>query len=121
MSRSAPANGTTVTFRHEVTSTTIWSWQMELILQNASNPTTPVLISLSGDPVYNGLEGPIVGGFPTAYGALIGTIYEIELVYLGIPFYFVLVLYMWFKKREARRKDAIRRAAKAIVAILKTI
>jgi hypothetical protein len=115
-SHAGPANGTVFTFHRPIASNGIWSWQIELVIQNTSNASTPYLISLSGDPAYNGIEGPIVGGFATAYGALIGTVYEIELIYLGLPFYFILLLYVWFKQREARRKQMIRRAAQSMAA-----
>ena len=112
-SSSAPANGKVITFQDHMPGNGIWSWQMELVLQNKSSAASPYRFELVGDATYDGLEGPIVGGFGVVYAAVIGTIYEIELVYLGIPFYFVLLLYMWFKGREARRKDAIRRSALA--------
>jgi hypothetical protein len=113
---TAPANGTTVTFHHDVTAETIWSWQMELLVQNRTNATNPYRIELNGDPTYDGLEGPVVGGFATAYGALIVTIYEAEFLYLGVVFFFVLLLYWWYKQREARTKAAIKRTAQAMVA-----
>jgi hypothetical protein len=112
----APANGTVVTFDQALSTSTIWSWQMELLFQNRTNASNPFRIELSGEAGYNGIEGPIVGGFVTAYGALIGTIYEIELIYLGVVFYFVLLLYAWFKSREAKRKQLIKRAAQSMVA-----
>jgi len=110
---SRPGNGTVVTFQARVPADGIWSWQMELLLQNTSNLSTPYKFELVGDPTYDGLEGPIVGGFPVVYDALLVTVYEIDLVYLGIPFYFILVIYMWFKGREARHKDAVARAERA--------
>ncbi len=112
---SAPHNGSVVTFNETITSPNIWEWQMELVLQNLTNATNPARIELVGDPTYDGLEGPIVGGFGTAYAALIGTIYGLDLIYLGIPFYFLLLLYVWFKSREARRKAAVKRAAQTLV------
>lgn len=115
-SSRAPSNGTPVTFHDRLDSNTIWSWQMELVLQNTTNLSNPSRIELSGDPTFNGLEGPIVGGFATAYLALIVTVYEVDLLYLGVPFYFILLLYMWYKYREARGKAAIKRAAQAMVA-----
>jgi hypothetical protein len=108
--RTAPANGTVVTFQDRITTRTIWSWQMQLVLQNTTNASNPTRIELVGDLSYNGIEGPVVGGYLTAYIALIGTIYEIDLLYLGLPFYFILILYMMFKGREARRRQAIRNA-----------
>jgi hypothetical protein len=111
----APANGTVVTFGQQIGADDVWSWQMELVIQNLSNASNPFRIELSGDPGYDGIEGPIVGGYATAYVALILTIYEIDVVYLGIPFYFLLLLYAWFKSREARRKQAVKRAARTML------
>ncbi len=111
-----PANGTVETFSYQIGTVGIWDWQMELILANATNATNPARIPLVGDPTYDGIEGPIIGGFGTVYGALIGAIYLDELVYVGIPFYFILILYMWFKNREARTRSAIRAGAKAVIA-----
>jgi len=113
---TAPANGSLTTFHDQIGTNGIWSWQMELVLQNKTDHSNPSVIELSGDATYNGLEGPIVGGYWTAYGALIGAMYEIDVIYLGIPFYFILVLYMWFKRREARHKEAVKRAAQAMAA-----
>ena len=108
-----PANGAVVTFQHQVAGNGIWSWQMELVLANGSNPANASRIELVGDPTYDGLEGPILGGFSVVYGALILPMYELDLIYLGIPFFFVLLLYAWFKGREARRKELVRRALAA--------
>lgn len=108
-----PANGAVVTFQHLVPANGIWSWQMELVLANASSAANASKIELVGDPTYDGIEGPILGGFGVVYGALLFPMYEVDLIYLGIPFYFVLVLYMWFKSRERRRREAKRRAAAA--------
>jgi len=115
-SATTPPNGTVVQFRQAISPNTIWSWQIQLVIQNLSNASNPTRIGLNGDPTYNGIEGPIVGGFSTAYAALIVTIFELDLVYLGIPFYFVLLLYLWFKSREARHKQLLRQAAQSSLA-----
>jgi len=111
-----PANGALLTFQHRVGATGIWSWQMALVIQNTTNASNPAFIKLNGDPTYDAVEGPIIGGFGTVYGALIGAIYLDAFIYVGIPFYFLLILYMWFKSREARRKQALKRAAKELAA-----
>ena len=76
------------------------------------NRTThrPFFQLLVGDPTYNGIEGPVIGGFGTIYGELILSVYVEDLIYLGAPFYFVLLIYMLFKNRERRKKDAQQRA-----------
>lgn len=111
---AAPTDGTLLTFHIRIGENGVWSWQMALSLPNATKPLRPTLILLAGDPNYNGVEGPIVGGFGTVYQALIEDIYLYEFVYVGIPFFFVLLLYVWYKGREARRKQAGRAAVKAL-------
>jgi YVTN family beta-propeller protein len=103
----------------------IWSWTVTLVLsgltivpalQPAGNST--YLFIPANQPAL-GTEGPVVGSYAVTYGEVLPEIYVTDLVYLGIPFYFLLILYMWFKNREARHRDAIRRAAKAMSASAK--
>ncbi len=109
-----PSPGTVVTFHNVVGSSGIWTWTMDLAVQNKSNASDYRHIYLAGDPTYNAIEGPVIGGFATVYGLLIGEIYFVELIYLGIPFFFILLLYAWFKGRERRRKEFARRLAGGI-------
>ncbi len=111
-----PVNGSVVTFTYRIGTNGIWDWQMVLQISNATNKTNPARILLVGDPTYNGIEGPIVGGFATVYGALILAIYLDELVYIGIPFYFILLLYVWYKNRQRRHREAVKRGAQALQA-----
>ena len=103
-------NATTVTFHFAIGRDGIWDWQMGVYTQN-NTTGQPFYQNLAGDPVYNGLEGPVVGDFGATYAELLPTIYLDDLLYLGLPFFLVLLLYMLFKNRERRRKDAARRAA----------
>jgi hypothetical protein len=99
-----------VTWQFTIGSVGIWNWQMEVAYRNgtAGNTTYQLLV---GDATYNGLEGPVVGNFNSVYAALLATLYTDVLLFLGLPFYFVLLLYLLFKAREQRKKDAARRAA----------
>jgi hypothetical protein len=101
---------TTVTFHYTIGSQGIWDWQMELAYVNGTkgNLTYQLLV---GDATYNGLEGPVVGTFSTVFVSLLPTLYLDVLLFLGLPFYVVLLLYMVFKSRERRKQDAQRRAA----------
>ena len=67
--------------------------------------------TLVGDPTYNGIEGPVVGDFGVTYSSIIGGIYFDVLLFLGAPFYLVLLVYVLFKNRERRRQETQRRAA----------
>ena len=98
----------------------IWTWTLTLVLSGVE--VVPVVTTTANvtylflpfNAVTAGTEGPVVGSYGATYGEILPEIYITALVYLGIPFYFILVLYLWFKSREARRKEAIRRAAKAM-------
>ncbi|MGA8303671.1 MAG: hypothetical protein WB873_08270 [Thermoplasmata archaeon] len=103
-------NETNTTFHYQIGTTGIWDWQMSLTV---SNTTTHALyyIFLVGDPMYNGIEGPVVGSFSQIYFSLVSSLYIEYFLYLGAPFYFVLLIYMIYKRREQRKADAARRAA----------
>ena len=101
---------TNASFHFTIGSAGIWEWQMSLAFRNNTSGNTSY-IPLVGDATYNGLEGPVVGSFWTVFGALVLAIYLDVFLYLGAPFYFVLLIYMIFKTRERRRQDAARRAA----------
>ena len=113
----SPANFTNVTdlpvtFHFIFPSDSIWAWQMGLFLNNSTSPSThnATFILLVGDPTYNGLEGPVVGTFATTYAQLLLTVYLNILVYLGVPFYVVLLVYMYIKRRQVQRGSAIARS-----------
>ena len=103
----------TIEFHHTIGSNGIWDWQMGVYTRNA---TTGALFyqNLVGDPSYNAIEGPVVGDFGTTYFALLPTLYLDTFLFLGAPFYIVLLLYLFFKMRERRRKEAARRSADAL-------
>jgi hypothetical protein len=109
---SLPPNATVpynVTFHYRIGSDGIWDWQMGIYTKNRTTGT-PYFQLLIGDPTYNGIQGPIVGTFTTTYSELVATVYFQDLLFLGAPFFFVLLIYMLFKNRERRRKEALQRA-----------
>ncbi|MGB7124804.1 MAG: hypothetical protein WBE40_08145 [Thermoplasmata archaeon] len=101
---------TNVSFHLAIGSVGIWDWQMSVTVSNTSTHAL-AYIFLVGDPTYNGIEGPVVGDFTTTYASLLLTLYFDDFLFLGAPFYFVLLIYMIFKRRERTRADAARRAA----------
>ncbi len=98
-----------VTFHYQIGSSGIWDWQMGVYTLN-NTTRQPFFQTVVGDPSYNGLEGPVVGDYWTTYSEVIPTILVNDLLYLGAPFYLILLLYMLFKNRERRRKDTAQRA-----------
>jgi hypothetical protein len=104
-------NGTSVyEFHYKIGSLGIWDWQLSTTVRNnASHDLYDIF--LSGDPTYNGIEGPVVGTFGDIYTSLLLDVYLEVFLYLGASFYFVLLIYMIFKRRERGKADAARRAA----------
>jgi hypothetical protein len=99
-----------VTFHYRIGSDGVWTWQMGLYTQN-NTTKRPYFQLLVGDPLYNGIEGPVIGGFYVIYGDLLPYVYTQDLLYLALPFYIILMVYMLFKARERRRREAAQRAA----------
>lgn len=102
---------TNVTFHQLIGENGVWAWQMGLVVTNHSGNISRIY--LVGDPTWNGIEGPVIGGFTTVYAALIADIYFTGFLYLGLPYYLLLLLYMLLKNRERRRKEAMLRAGQA--------
>jgi hypothetical protein len=101
---------TTFTFHYQIGTLGVWDWQMALnVTNNASGLTYD--IGLVGDPTYNGIEGPVIGTFADVYGSFLLTVYVEVLLYIGAAFYFVLLIYVIFKRRERTRAETARRAA----------
>jgi len=97
------------TFHDQIGTNGIWAWQMGIYTNN-STTKVPYFQLLVGDPTYNGIEGPVVGGFWVIYSELVPEIYFQDFLFLGAPFYCILLVYMLFKNRERRRKDVLQRA-----------
>ncbi|HTW40482.1 MAG TPA: hypothetical protein VMF04_06495 [Thermoplasmata archaeon] len=104
------STSTLFTFHYQIGSLGVWDWQIGLNVTNhGTNLSYQIL--LSGDPTYNGIEGPVVGTFADIYGSFLGPVYVEVLLYLGASFYFVLLIYMIFKRRERNRQETAKRAA----------
>jgi hypothetical protein len=100
-----------VTFHYRIGSDGVWSWQMGIYTKNTTSPFKPYFQLLIGDPQYNGIEGPVIGGFWVIYGDLLEEVYFEDFLFIAAPFYGVLLVYMLFKARERRRKEMEQRAA----------
>jgi len=99
----------TVTFHYRVGSNGIWAWQMGIYTNNSTTHVRYFQL-LVGDPQYNGIEGPVNGGFWVIYSELLPEFYFQELLLLGAPYFCILLVYMLFKNRERRRREAEQRA-----------
>jgi hypothetical protein len=99
-----------VRFHYDIGTDGIWAWQMGLYTNNTTATHRPFFQLLVGDPQYNGIEGPVVGDFTATYTEILTEIYTQDFLLLGAPFYCILLVYMLFKNRERRRKEAAQRA-----------
>jgi len=106
---SADTGSYKVRFHYRIGSEGIWAWQMAIYTNN-STTQKPFYQLLVGDPTYNGIEGPVVGSFSVIYLDLLPTIYFQAILFLGAPFYVILLVYMLLKNRERRRKEEQLRA-----------
>lgn len=113
--KSLPPNATNacrcynVTFHYRIGSDGIWNWQMIITTTGPPNGTS-YYQELAGDPTYDAIQGPIIGGYGATYLSVLPGLYEADLLFLGVPFYLVLLVYMLFKNWERRRKEAPQRA-----------
>lgn len=98
-------NTTLVEFNLTLHSDNIWWWQLAAVARNASGGT-PIWIYLYPQNGYSGASGPVTGDYLSTFGIVGSSIYQVVLLYEGLPFYFVLLVYAMFKARERRRKEA---------------
>jgi len=98
-----------VVFRSVIATTGIWSWQMNLSYRSLSRGTLTFVL-LNAAAGFNAVEGPVVGSFLTTLGSVFPGVYLSVFLYLGIPFYFVLLIYLFLKNRQRRRQEAEGRA-----------
>jgi hypothetical protein len=106
------ANSTTpvvVVFHSAIATAGIWSWQMNLSYRSLSRGTLTFVLLNAGSG-FNSVEGPVVGSFLTTLGEVLPGVYISVFLYLGVPFYFVLLIYLFLKNRQRRRQEAEGRA-----------
>lgn len=99
------------TFHQALPGPNIWWWQMALLAEKpffnvTANKTEYdyAYIALNANNLYGAVQGPIAGNWLSTYDLLLpSTIIEL-LFYPGLVFYVALLIYMFLKSREARRK-----------------
>jgi len=98
-----------VTFHASIATAGIWSWQMNLSYRSISRGTLTFVLLNAGSG-FNAVEGPVVGSFLTTLGSVFPGVYLSVFLYLGIPFFFVLLIYLFLKNRQRRRQEAEQRS-----------
>lgn len=103
---SLPANASSVTpvrFTVPLPGVQIWWWQMGTPLTNrtTANVTWVLLDSKNG---LGGVQGPVTGDYLATFGLVLPVIYGDLAFFPGIVYFLALLVYVFFKSREARRK-----------------
>lgn len=105
--RTLPANltqPTLVTFNVTLNGTNIWWWQMATAVESPRGSSNLTWIFLSVPNGYGAVEGPVTGDYLSTLGLLVAPITEVMFLYSGSVFLFALLVYMFLKAREARRR-----------------
>jgi hypothetical protein len=89
----------------------IWWWQMGLLAKTVkfvpaknATETTYQWIFLAVPNAYGAVQGPVTGTWTSTYKLLLPQTILDVLFYPGLVFYAALLVYMFLKSREARRK-----------------
>jgi hypothetical protein len=104
---------TAVAFHLALPGPNIWWWQMGLladrsVLNTTSNSTSTnyTWIFLDIDNAYGAVQGPVTGTWLSTYVLVLPQTVLSVLFYPGLVFYAALLVYLYLKNREARRKAA---------------
>lgn len=114
-------NGTTHTFTQALGGgVQIWNWQIFLFYRDN---TTHALEQQSlagnyGTASQSSVLGPVTGFYWDIYDLILSDIYLTVLIYLGAPFFIVLLIYVFLKSRRDRRADEQKRAMAADAPVL---
>jgi hypothetical protein len=107
------ASPTTVQFHLALPGPNIWWWQMGLLADESvfnisANKTETVYnwIFLDVDNTYGAVQGPVTGTWVSTYELILPQTVLSVLFYPGLVFYAALLVYMYLKNRESRKKAA---------------
>ena len=96
---TTPSASELVSFLVPINDTNIWSWEMGTAYYAGPGATNLTWIFLE-TPV----QGPVVGSPSAIYVLALESFTVSEITGAGLVFFVGLLVYMWFKAREARRK-----------------
>lgn len=99
---SPPNASFELTFHQKLPAPDIWWWTIYEQTINRSGGYHTTFVQAS--PGYPTIQGPITGSWYDTFGIIVGQVYLLIFLYLGIVYYLALLAYTWFKTREARRK-----------------
>lgn len=84
----------------------VWWWQMATAYVGAANGSI-VWIFLAASSGYSGVQGPISGDFASTLSIILIPVYLDMMIYPGIVFFLGLVVYVYLKRRQARRSGGM--------------
>lgn len=107
--KTLPANQTTpetLSFDVALSGPNIWWWQMAAVVESPRTSTNLTWIFLDVPNGYGAVQGPVTGDFLSTFAILVVPITEVMFLYSATVFFIALLVYMFLKAREARRKAA---------------
>lgn len=106
LNHTLPANLTQVahvSFNVSLPGNQIWWWQMGLPLTNQSTGNVTWVYLESGNGL-SSVQGPVTGDYLSTFLIVLPAVYGDLAFFPGIIFFLALLVYVFFKSREARRK-----------------
>lgn len=94
-----------VTFSQRLPGPNIYWWIIYADVTYTTNGTAAAPIFLNPANGYEDIQGPVTGTFLSTLGIVLAPVYLTVILYPGVVFLIALLLYSWFKAREARRKS----------------
>lgn len=100
-------------FSLQLNTTNIWWWQLGTAYRSATNASNAAIGNFSGNLTwifldvpngYNAIQGPVSGDYGSTYELILFPVTIDMLLYPGSVFFFALLVYLYFKQREARKR-----------------
>ncbi|MCI4330646.1 MAG: hypothetical protein L3K19_02220 [Thermoplasmata archaeon] len=100
---NATPTPSSVSFSVTLPGDNIWWWQMAGAVRNLSNQNLTWIFVDPGNG-YGAVQGPVTGNFLSTYEYVLPAVYLAFFGYAGLVYFFALLVYAFFKSREARRQ-----------------
>ncbi|MHB8351812.1 MAG: hypothetical protein ACYDFT_03845 [Thermoplasmata archaeon] len=93
-----------VSFSQRLPGPNIYWWIIYADVNYTTNGSAAAPIFLNPANGYEDIQGPVTGTFLSTLGIVLAPVYLTVILYPGVVFLIALLVYSWFKAREARRK-----------------
>lgn len=101
---------TVLTFSQTLPGANLWWWQVGAAARNTTSNASLTWIFLDPANGYGAVQGPVSGDYASTLGLALPAVFVTMLFYPGLVFFIALLVYVFFKRREQRRKMAAQAA-----------